>query len=201
MGDDIAAFDEQFTVERDADRAAGAVAARERRHRPALDGFDFRDLAGRHDDDFVAGAQAAGLDAARHDAAVVEFVDRLHRQAQRQLLQRPRRFERVERLDDGRSLVPADPRRVFGDAVAVARGNRNHRRRRHAEADQMRGNLVADLLETVSAEIDAVHLVDDDGDLLDAQQMQQIAVTPGLVAHAFQRVDNQAPRRRPAKHP
>ena len=55
MGDDIAAFDEQFTVERDTDRAAGAVAAVDGRHRPALDRLDFCDLAGRHDDDFVAG--------------------------------------------------------------------------------------------------------------------------------------------------
>ena len=162
-----------------------------RRHRPALDGLDLRDLAGGHDDDFIAGAETAGLDAAGDDAAVVEFVDRLHRQPQRQLLQRPRRFERIERLDDARALVPADPRRAFGNAVAVARGNRNHRRRRHAEADQMRRNLVADLLETFRAEVDPVHLVDDDGDLLDAEQMQQIAVAPGLVAHAFQRVDDQ----------
>ena len=43
------------------------------------------------------------------DAAVVEFVDRLHRQPQRKLLQRPRRFERIDRFDHGRSLVPADP--------------------------------------------------------------------------------------------
>ena len=191
MGDDVAALDEQFAVERDADRAAGALAALERRHRPALDGLDLRDLAGGHDDDFVAGAEAAGLDAACDDAAVVELVDRLHRQPQRKLLQRPRRFERIERLDHGRPVVPADPRRAFGDAVAVARGNRNHRRRRDAKAGQMRGNLVADLLEAVGAEIDPVHLVDDDGDLLDAEQMQQIAVPPGLVAHAFQRVDDQ----------
>ncbi len=51
----------------------------------------------------------------------------------------------------------------------------------------MRGNLVADLLEAIGAEIDAVHLVDDDRDLPDAEQMQQIAVPPGLVAHAFER--------------
>ena len=43
----------------------------------------------------------------------------------------------------------------------------------------------------VGAEIDPVHLVDDDRDLFDAEQMQQIAVPPGLVAHAFQRVDDQ----------
>ena len=63
----------------------------------------------------------------------------------------------------------------------------------------MRGNLVADRVEARRAEIDPVHLVDDHGDLFDAEQMQQIAVPPGLVAHAFQRVDDQAPRRRPAR--
>ena len=159
--------------------------------RPALDAADFGDLAGGHDDDLVAGGEAAGFDAAGDDAAVVEFVDRLHRQPQRQRFQRPRRLERIQRLDHGRSVIPFDPRRAFGDAVAVARGNRNHRRRRHAEADQMRRNLVADLLEPVGAEIDPVHLVDDHGDLFDAEQMQQIAVAPGLVADAFQRVDDQ----------
>ena len=78
-----------------------------------------------------------------------------------------------------------------GDAVAIARGNRNDRRRRDAETDEMRRNLVADLLETRGREIDAVHLVDDDGDLLDAEQMQEIAVAAGLVAYAFERVDDQ----------
>ena len=55
----------------------------------------------------------------------------------------------------------------------------------------MRGNLGADLVKSRRAEIDPVHLVDDDRDLLDAEKMQQIAVAPGLVAHAFQRVDDQ----------
>ncbi len=53
------------------------------------------------------------------------------------------------------------------------------------------GDLAADLVEARCAEIDAVHLVDDDRDLPDAEQMQQIAVPAGLVAHAFQRVDDQ----------
>ena len=92
-------------------------------------------------------AQMPGLDAAGDNAAVVEFVDRLHRQPQRQLLQRPGRFERVERLDHGRALVPADPVCVFGNAIAIARGNRNHGGRRHTERNQMRGNFVADLVE------------------------------------------------------
>ena len=191
MGDDVAALDEQFAVERDADRAAGGLAAGDRRQRPALDRLDLGDLAGGHDDDLVAGDEAAGFDAARDDAAVVEFVDRLHRQPQRQRFRRPRRLQRIERLDHGRALVPGDARRMRGNAVAVARGDRDHRGGLDAEAGQMRRNLVADFLESFGAEIDAVHLVDDDRDLPDAEQMQQIAVPPGLVAHAFQRVDDQ----------
>ncbi|KAH2775488.1 hypothetical protein KXW38_001952, partial [Aspergillus fumigatus] len=73
MRDDVAALDEQFAVECDADGAARALAAFDRRERPALDRLDFRDLARGHDDDLVARDQAAGLDAAGDDAAVVEF--------------------------------------------------------------------------------------------------------------------------------
>ena len=191
MGDHVAAFDEQFAIERDADRSARGLLARDRRSRPALDGSDPGDLARGHDDDLVAGGEAAGFDAACDDAAVVEFVDRLHRQPQRKLFQRPGGLERIERLDHGRAAIPVDFRRALGNPVAVARRNRDHRRRRDAEAGQMRGNLVADLVEARRAEIDPVHLVDDHGDLFDAEKMQQIAVAPGLVAHALQRVDDQ----------
>src|SRR5206468_6012551 len=63
MADHIAAFEKQFAVERDADRAAGALRAAKRRHRPALDRLDPGELAGGHDDDLIAGGKAAGLDA------------------------------------------------------------------------------------------------------------------------------------------
>ena len=55
----------------------------------------------------------------------------------------------------------------------------------------MRGDFRGYFVETRRAEIDAVHLVDDDRDLPDPEQMQQIAVPPCLVAHAFQRVDDE----------
>ena len=55
----------------------------------------------------------------------------------------------------------------------------------------MRGNLVLDFLKSRRAEIDPIHLVDDNGDLFDAKQMQEVAVAPGLVAHTFQCVDDQ----------
>src|SRR6266853_4207886 len=121
MSNHVAAFDEQFAVECDADRSPGALAARDRRNRPALDGLDLRDLARGHDDDLVARAEAAGFDASGDNAAVVEFVDRLHRQPQRQRFQRPRRLKGVERLDHGRTAIPSDFRRAPGNAVAVAR--------------------------------------------------------------------------------
>ena len=57
MADNVAALDEQFAVERDADGAAGGLTALQRRHRPALDRFDLRNLAGGHDDDLVAGLE------------------------------------------------------------------------------------------------------------------------------------------------
>src|SRR5258708_31135136 len=78
MSNHVAAFDEQFAVECDADRSPGALAARDRRNRPALDGLDLRDLARGHDDDLVARAEAAGFDAPGDHAAVVRIVDLLH---------------------------------------------------------------------------------------------------------------------------
>src|SRR6266851_3889384 len=58
MGNHVAALDEQFTVERDADRSPGALAALDRRNRPALDGLDLRDLARGQDDDLVSSGRA-----------------------------------------------------------------------------------------------------------------------------------------------
>ena len=95
------------------------AAAVDRRHRPPLDGLDLRDLAGGHDDDFVTRHEVSGLNAAGDDAAIVELVDGLHRQAQRQLFQQPRRFEPIERLD------------TFGPRTSRS-CVRRQRRRRHA---------------------------------------------------------------------
>jgi hypothetical protein len=121
MGDHVAAFDEQFAVERNADRPSCGLYAFDGSSRPTLDAPDLRDLARRHDDDLVSGGKAAGLDASRYNAAVIEFVDRLHRQPQRKRFKRACRLKGVERLDHGRTAIPPDFRRVLGNAVAVAR--------------------------------------------------------------------------------
>ena len=59
-------------------------------------------------------------------------------------------------------------------------------------------DLGLDLVKALLVEIDPVHLVDDDRDLMDAEQVQQIAVPTRLVAHALGRVDDAAARHRPA---
>ena len=51
-----------------------------------------------------------------------------------------------------------------------------------------------DLLEARRVVIDAVHLIDDDRDLMHAEQLQEIAVAAGLLAHALDRVDDQQSR-------
>src|SRR3569623_1902250 len=81
LRDDVAALKEELAVERDADRAARALRAVHGGIRPAFDGPDFGNLSRRHDDALGARRETPGLDAARDDAAVVEFVERLHRQA------------------------------------------------------------------------------------------------------------------------
>src|SRR5207248_6138317 len=128
MRDDVATFDEQFAVKRDANGSTGGLAAVDRRHRPALHALDLGDFACRHHHDLIAGGEMTGLDAPRQNAAVVELVDRLDRQSQRELLQRPGRFERVERLYHGGSMVPGYAWRALGDVVYDASGNRNHGR-------------------------------------------------------------------------
>ena len=55
----------------------------------------------------------------------------------------------------------------------------------------MGADLALDRVEARRVVADAVHLVDDDGDLPHAEQVQQIAVPPRLLAHALGGIDDQ----------
>ena len=87
--------------------------------------------------------------------------------------------------------MPGDRRRVAGDAVAVARGNRDDGGRCQPQTRKVAADLGLDLAEPRRVEGDAVHLVDDDRDLPHPEQVQEIAVPAGLIAHAFARIDDQ----------
>ena len=97
----------------------------------------------------------------------------------------------IERFDDGRADIPVDRRGAGDDAVAVARGNRDHRGGLDPEAAEVGADLGVDVAEPAVVIADAVHLVDDDHDLAHAEQMQEIAVPPGLFAHPLGGIDDQ----------
>ena len=59
------------------------------------------------------------------------------------------------------------------------------------EAAEMGADLGVDLAEPAVVIAHAIHLVDDDDDLAHAKQMQQIAVSPSLLAHALGRIDDE----------
>src|SRR5258708_32112654 len=106
MSNHVAAFDEQFAVECDADRSPGALAARDRRNRPALDGLDLRDLARGHDDDLVPRAEAAGFDASGDNAAGGAVIGGPHRRAQPHPFQTAPAVPRAADLGPAPYLVP-----------------------------------------------------------------------------------------------
>ena len=194
QGDEVAARDEQFAVQRDADRAAGARCDGHAGvgRRPGFDGTYPGALARRRHRDLVADGDPSALDAPGHDAAIVELVDRLHRQTQRQGGQPagPARTGRALRRRSGRhtSRSPAvfvttpSPWRAEIGITAAGLTPRPPR---------WRADLGIDLAEPAVVIAHPVHLVDDDHDLTHAEQMQEIAVPPRLLAHALGRVDDQ----------
>ena len=77
------------------------------------------------------------------------------------------------------------------DVVALARRDRDEAHRLDAQALEIVAILLGHRAEAVGAVADQVHLVDQHRDLVDAQQMQQVAVAAGLLAHALVGVDQQ----------
>jgi hypothetical protein len=141
--------------------------------------------------DLVSDRDSAGLDTAGDDAPVVEFVDSLHGDAQRLIRQWLCGRKVVENVQYGRSRMPGDRRRTLRNAVPVARRDGDDRRCGQPKACKVADNLGFDLVEALLVKTDPVHFVNDDRYLVNAEQMQQIAVATRLVAHPLRRVDDQ----------
>src|SRR5690606_33174448 len=99
--------------------------------------------------ELVADREAARGDPADQDATLVELVDVLNRQAQRQIDRRRAGHELIERLEHGRALVPAHVPAAGRDAVALARRDRDEAGRTHAEAGQVLAVLLGDVAEAL----------------------------------------------------
>ena len=80
------------------------------------------------------------------------------------------------------------------DVVALARRDRDEAHRLDAQALEIVAILLGHRAEAIGAVVHQVHLVDQHRDLVDAEQMQQIAVPARLLAHALVGVDQQQRR-------
>jgi len=125
---------------------------------------------GRQEEHLVADRDGARFDAPRDDAALVELVHVLHRQAQRELGTVVVGLEVVERLEDGEALVPGHLLALFHDVLAVIGGDRDERMRLHVDRRQVPEIGVARLVENLLGVSDEVHLVHDHRDLADPQE-------------------------------
>src|SRR6266851_2342231 len=144
----------------------------------------------------ASGAQPAALDAPDDDAALVEFVDVLHRQAQRPVGLVRRARQRVERLQHARPVIPGGRHRAARDHVAVAGADGDDRRGGEIEPGEIARGRVRHPVERVLGVAAAVHLVDGDDDLADAEEVQQEGVAPRLLRQALDHVDDQDRRLR-----
>ena len=160
-----------------------------------LDTQDAGALAGRGEDDLVAGPQAALGDPSSDDSAVVaeavEAVDILDRQAERQVLGLRCLSETVHRLEHRGAFVPKGALGPRDDVVPVHGADGDERRREDVELCEKGAVLVADLRERLGAEAHAIHLADDDDDLPNPEQAEQVAVAPAVLADALGGVDEQ----------
>ena len=169
---------------------------------PSLDSGHDAGLGVWREDQGIADAKRAGIDASRDDPALVEAINVLHRKAERQFGQRLRRFEGVEHFEDGRAGIPGDcwldsfravDRSIAaaGDVDAVAGGDGDEGARFDADLPEEIFILGDDAVEDRLGIIDEVHLVHRHDDLADAEQTQEIAVPARLLANAFIRRDEQ----------
>ena len=187
------ALDKDLVGERDPDAFAG-LGEVARGSVPALDGLHRAGLVAGGEDQPVADLDAAALDAPGQDAPVVEAIHVLNREPQGLVAERPGGFELVERLHHRRPLPPGHVLAGRGDVVAFPGGDGNEAARLEAELREPGAILGLDGVEPLLRVAHQVHLVDQHGDLADAQQVEQVAVAPGVFLHALMGVNHQQRR-------
>ncbi len=89
------------------------------------------------------------------------------------------------------ALVPGELGRAVGDVVAAARRHRDEAGGLDADLVEKGAVLLDDALVHAAVPADQVHLVHHDGELLDAEQRDHVAVAAGVLLHALGRIDHQ----------
>ena len=99
--------------------------------------------------------------------------------------------EVVQRLEHRRAVPPGHSGAARRDVVAVLGGDGDEELGLDADGLEPGAVFGLDLVEAACAVVRQVHLVDEHGDLADAQQVQQVAVAAGVLLDAFVGVDQQ----------
>ena len=147
---------------------------------------DTRDAAGRKNLDRHADTHLAARDQAAIAAEIrIGPVDPLDRHAERIEVRGPRRLHGFEIVEQRR---PAIPRQVFGtarDVIAAFCRDRNARDVDETEVGRQFAEGGFDRAECVARPADAIHLVDGEHDMADAEHRQDHEVAFGLAGQAF----------------
>ena len=157
-GDDPA-LDEHLVGERDADAFAG-LGGVARRGIPALNGLHGAGFVAWREDQPVPDFDAATLDAAGQDAAVVEAIHVLNRESQRLVAGRLGGFEPVERRQHRRAFPPGQVLSWRGDIVTLPGRDGDDAARFEAELLEPRAVFGLHGAESLLRIAHQVHLVD-----------------------------------------
>ena len=126
MARHLAALDGKTLIEGDSDGLAGDGFVERRAAAPVRDCRDPRGPVRWREQQRVAALQPSGRDPPHHDAATAGPVHLVNREPERQRGRRRRREEPVERLHEGRAVVPRHALGAPDDVVAMARRDGHH---------------------------------------------------------------------------
>ena len=144
--------------------------------------------------DLIARAETSGLERSGHDAALVaalgEFVNALHRHAQRAVFRARHGDEGVHLLEHRGAEVPRRAIAADGDVVALHAAHGDERRGRDVDFGEKFGELRDDGAVDLLGVADEIHFVHEHRHLTDAEHGEKVPVTAGVFLHAARGVDH-----------
>ena len=152
-------------------------------------------LAGGIEDHLIANTERAALDRPCDNAPVVtplgEFVDVLHRHPEWPVDGGRLSLEGIQGVENGGSVVPSQAFAPVSDIASLSTGDGYERRRPDVHLGEELTVFQHDTVERGPVVAHEIHLVDEDGDLPDAEHGQHVAVPPRVLPHSLVGVDDQ----------
>ena len=121
----------------------------------------------------VSDLQGSRFDPPGEDPALIKLINLLDRKTERLAARQFGDFEVIQHVEHGRPFPPRHVRAVRSDIVPVLGGNGYELLRLHTDRFEKLAIFLFEALEALLRIILQVHLVHQDRDLLDAEQIQQ----------------------------